>query len=80
VTDDIVGHWPRKIGDITRPDLYLGLPSLVGDTPTSDLSPTGTAVPEEAQAGTHVILLIVLDCNVEPAENGALAISTRATP
>ena len=25
ITSDIVGHWPRPIGDISDPDLYLGV-------------------------------------------------------
>jgi len=47
VTDDIVGHWPRPIGDIADPDLYLG---VIADILT--ICPDWTlAVPEEARSG-----------------------------
>jgi hypothetical protein len=47
VTDDIVGHWPRPIGDVADPDLYLG---VIADILT--ICPDWTlSVPEDAQSG-----------------------------
>src|SRR5882672_1006682 len=46
-TDDIVGHWPRPIGDIADPDLYLGvIADILAICPDWTL-----AVPEEARSG-----------------------------
>jgi hypothetical protein len=47
MTDDIVGYWPRPIGTIQDPDLYLG---VIADilTVCPDFS---LAVPEYAQSG-----------------------------
>jgi hypothetical protein len=47
ITSDIVGHWPRPIGDIRDPDLYLG---VIADilTVCPDWS---LAVPEYAESG-----------------------------
>ena len=47
VNDDIVGHWPRPIGDIADPDLYLGvIADILTICPDWKL-----AVPETAQSG-----------------------------
>ena len=47
ITSDIIGHWPRPIGDIHDPDLYLG---VIADmlTVCPDWS---LAVPEFAESG-----------------------------
>ena len=52
ITSDIIGHWPRPIGDIHDPDLYLG---VIADmlTVCPDWS---LAVPEFAESGdSHFI-------------------------
>jgi hypothetical protein len=47
ITDDIIGHWPRPVGDIADPDLYLG---VIADILT--LCPDWSlAVPEYARSG-----------------------------
>ena len=47
VTDDIVGHWPRPIGDIADPDLYLGvIADILTICPDWSLE-----VPEDARSG-----------------------------
>jgi hypothetical protein len=47
ITSDIIGHWPRPIGDVRDIDLYLGVIADILDV-CPDWSP---AVPEYATSG-----------------------------
>jgi hypothetical protein len=47
ITSDIIGHWPRQIGDILDPDLYLGvIADILTVCPNWSL-----VVPEYARSG-----------------------------
>ena len=41
VNDDIVGHWPRPIGDIADPDLYLGVIADIHDLSRLEIGGAG---------------------------------------
>jgi len=47
ITGDIIGHWPRPIGNVRDPDLYLGvIADILNVCPDWSL-----AVPEYAESG-----------------------------